>query len=276
VSIARRAAEPCFIDGPAGRIFALYHAPLIGNGEKGTLIYLPPFAEEMNCARRPAWLQARAFAALGFGVLQLDYFATGDSDGDFSEARWPIWLGDVGAAIDWLERRGLGPIGLWGLRFGALLAAAAANARPETIKRLVFWQPIVDGKSMLTQFLRIRIAAAMADGGAVEKVETLRAALAAGESVEVAGYELAAELADAIAAARLDAVAPAAAAIDWFEVAPEAGAALLPASQRVIDAWRQKGLAISTSVVAGDPFWAVPETAAAPLIAATEALFRSL
>lgn len=264
-----------FIDGAAGRIFVLYHAPLIGDGEKGTLIYLPPFAEEMNCARRPAWLQARAFAALGWGVLQLDYFGTGDSDGDFHQARWPIWLGDIGAAIEWLHRRGLGPIGLWGLRCGSLLAATVASAKPDTVKRLLFWQPVVDGKSMLTQFLRIRIAAAMADGGTVEKVETLRAAWAAGDSVEVAGYELAAELADAIGTARLDAIMPpTATGIDWLEVAADADASLLPGSQRVVDAWRARGTAVSTGVVAGDPFWAVPETGAAPLIAATEALFR--
>ena len=49
----------------------------------------------MNKSRRMAALQARAFAEMGFGVLQIDLFGCGDSSGDFSDARWDIWKQDL-------------------------------------------------------------------------------------------------------------------------------------------------------------------------------------
>ncbi len=40
--------NPMFLKGPAGPIFAIYHPPAAGTNSLGTLIYVPPFAEEMN------------------------------------------------------------------------------------------------------------------------------------------------------------------------------------------------------------------------------------
>jgi alpha/beta superfamily hydrolase len=40
----------------------------------------------MNKARRMAALQARALAALGYGVLLLDLHGCGDSSGDFGDS----------------------------------------------------------------------------------------------------------------------------------------------------------------------------------------------
>src|SRR3546814_1526626 len=60
---------------------------------------------EMNRSRRMAALQARALAALGIDVLLLDLFGTGDSAGDFRDARWEIWREDAMAAVAWLGAR---------------------------------------------------------------------------------------------------------------------------------------------------------------------------
>jgi exosortase A-associated hydrolase 2 len=267
---SKGAVTPLFLDGPAGKLFGIYYSPVANGRVRGGLVYVPPFAEEMNRARRMAALQARALAALGMGVLLLDLFGTGDSAGDFEDARWPIWLGDIDAAARWVETRGGSPVGLWGLRLGASLAAAAAAREPRRFKRLVLWQPVPDGKSMLTQFLRVRVAAAM---GAVsgEKTEDLRARLAKGEPVEIAGYTLAPELASAIDGIRMDALHLASDAdVRWFEVAAEKSDRVLPGGQRVIEAWRVSGVSPSATTVAGDPFWALQETTLAPdLLAAT-------
>ena len=58
--------EPLFLDGGAGRLFAVHVRPEAAARE--TLIYVPPFAVEMNRSRRMAALQARALAARGIGV----------------------------------------------------------------------------------------------------------------------------------------------------------------------------------------------------------------
>ena len=115
-------AEPFFLQADCGRRFCLYHAPQAEKECRGAFIYVHPFGEEMNKSRRMAALQARAFAAMGFGVLQIDLFGCGDSSGDFSDARWDIWKQDIAGARAWLAERVSAPISLWGLRLGALLA----------------------------------------------------------------------------------------------------------------------------------------------------------
>jgi exosortase A-associated hydrolase 2 len=270
------AIVPLFLDGPAGRLFAVHHAAASESGPRSGLVYVPPFAEEMNRSRRMAALQARALAAQGTAVLLLDLFGTGDSAGDFEDARWPIWLADVEAAARWLEMHDRCPVGLWGLRLGALLAVAAAADQPGRFERLLLWQPVTDGKAMLTQFLRIRVAAGMSEASG-EKTEELRARWARGEPLEIAGYTVSPELAFAVDGVRMDGLRPGKGAhLQWFEVAAERSERLLPSSQRVIETWRQAGLRGSAMTVEGDPFWALQETTLAPdLIAATTNTFRT-
>jgi exosortase A-associated hydrolase 2 len=270
------ALRPVFIDSPSGRLFAL-HVARMTSRPRGAFLYIPPFAEEMNRSRRMAALEADALAALGFDILLLDLFGTGDSAGDFADARIARWLDDIGAAAAWLESEAKASVSLWGLRFGALLASLAAGREPRRFERLLFWQPVIDGKQMLTQFLRIRVAASMADGGPQEKTDDLRAQLAAGTSVEVAGYEVAPDLARGLDELRLDRIAlDSAMPIDWLDLGAEANDQLGPAGARVIEVWRKNGHRLSAVTVAGDPFWTLQETTLAPgLIAATTRLFNA-
>ncbi|HEY9550049.1 MAG TPA: hypothetical protein VIR45_11165, partial [Kiloniellaceae bacterium] len=91
--------EALCLDGPAGPLFAVHHAAAPASRQGLGLVYLPPFAEEMNRSRRMAALQARRLAALGVDDLLLDPFGTGDSAGDFGDARWEIWREDARTAI---------------------------------------------------------------------------------------------------------------------------------------------------------------------------------
>jgi exosortase A-associated hydrolase 2 len=263
--------EPVFLDGPAGRLFAVYHAPAPGTAAGSAVLYIPPFAEEMNRSRRMAALQARALAAAGFGALLLDLYGTGDSAGEFRDARWATWLGDVRAASTWLERRLDRPVQLLGLRLGGLLAVSAAAAEPERFRRLILWQPVVDGRTMLTQFLRVRIAASLTESTSRETTEALRAELSAGRTLEVAGYEVAAELGAALDAVRLDRlVPPKVAVIDWLDVTATSDAELPPARRQMAEGWRTAGATVSIVGVAGEPFWTTQEVTLAPdLLAAT-------
>lgn len=270
----RHGASPCYIDGREGRLFAVHHpAQREGRPRRGFL-YIPPFAEEMNCARRTAALQARALSAAGFDVLLLDPFGTGDSEGDFGDASWNIWLADVAAAAQWLRAHGVERIGLWGLRLGALLAAAAVADTPEQYSRLLLWQPVVDGRAMLTQFLRIRVAAAMRGDGARETTDSLRAAIASGEAVEVAGYAVNDGLAQAMDRLRIDAAwpVPRAIGVDVLEIGQ---AATIPV-QRLVQHWREAGVVVAEMVVPGEHFWAIPEAAPATgLIGATTSVVQT-
>lgn len=264
--------EPFFlpVTGQGAR-FCLYHAPAWP--ATAALVYLHPFAEEMNRSRRMAALASRALAAQGVAVLQIDLFGCGDSSGDFSDARWEVWRADAVHAVAWLrDRSGQAP-GLWGLRMGTLLALDCA--RLFDCPRLLLWQPVHSGAAYLTQFLRLQLAADMLDQQPAGRSTTtaLRESLRAGMSLEIAGYTLSPAMADALDALDSKQLAPPCPA-DWFELAPEAGRSLPLAGIAVLQAWQAQGAAVQTHVVSGPQFWATQEVAtSAALLAATAAAF---
>lgn len=267
-------AEPFFLDGAPGRRFCLYHPP--AGPCRGALLYVHPFAEEMNRARRMAALQARALQAQGYGVLLLDLYGCGDSAGDFGDARWDIWIDDLARGAAWLrDKTGMAP-GLWGLRLGALLALDYARTAAHAVPLTLLWQPVANAAMHLTQFLRLRVAAGMidADEGAQTSTNALRRQLQAGEPVEVAGYDLAPQLVQALdALAPLDMMTPSG-IVHWFET-PGPGGALAAGSTRTLDAWRARGVDLRVHALASPPFWATPEiTVGQAWLAATAAITR--
>ena len=153
-------AEPFFLCASPGKRFCLYHPPARDSSLNQAFLYIHPFAEEMNKSRRMAALQSRAFAAMGLGVLQVDLYGCGDSEGDFGDATWEIWKDDIARAEQWLIREGYASVHFWGVRLGVLLAldyAKGAAGKNEPVKFLL-WQPVINGRSFLTQFLRLKLA----------------------------------------------------------------------------------------------------------------------
>jgi len=265
------AFQAFFLPGPDGSLFAIYHAPDAQVADLGDLIFVPPFAEEMNRSRRMVALQARALSGIGVGTLLIDLHGTGDSQGEFGEARWDIWLSDIVAAARWLQRRGRHRIGLWGLRLGALLAVQAAALQAVPFDRLILWQPVIHGGAMLTQFLRAKIAATLADKGARTTTRSIRNTLASGFTVEIAGYDLAPEMSAAIDGAELTgATTMISVPITWLELTQNSGETLSPQSVKAIELWRGIGVKLNALTIVGQPFWSLPETTIEPaLIKAT-------
>lgn len=263
--------EPLFIAAGRNRLFALFLPPSADTPPRGSVLYVPPFAEEMNKSRAMAVSAARAFAAAGWGVLLPDLFGTGDSEGDFGDARWEGWCGDLAAAAAWLAQRCPGASVVWGLRLGALLALDAVQRGALDARAFLLWQPTSSGEQALTQFLRLRLAATLRDGEP-ETPASLRARLAAGESIEVAGYALHPELAAAIDACRASPPAPDRPTA-WIEVVAESGRALSPGARRTLDAWTASGCAVQASAVVGEAFWGTQEIAAAPALIAPSLAF---
>jgi len=270
--------EVFYLNGSQGQLFSVYHAAARTRRPRQGLVYAPPFAEEMNRARRMAALQARRLAKLGVDVLLVDPFGTGDSAGDFSDARWETWREDIKTARDWLSARIGHKVGLWGTRLGALLAADVASADPGGVAGLVFWQPVLSGDRHLTQFLRLRIAASMNKGSDRESTKELRARLSRGEAIEVAGYRLAAALANILETLQLQSFVERLSKlqIHWLEVVSEDGGSLPSASQQLVDLLRQRACPLTAKTVFGEPFWAIQEITLAPnLLHATDDLFRA-
>jgi exosortase A-associated hydrolase 2 len=270
-------AEPFFLQTEPGQRFCLFHPP--AGACRGALLYVPPFGEEMNKSRRMAALQARALAARGFGVLLIDLYGCGDSSGDFGEARWDIWKQDLALGQQWLRERLGVPVSLWGLRLGALLALDFARDAREPVASLMLWQPVQSGATFLTQFLRLRIANDMLSddkekGGGTK---ALRDQLRAGEALEIAGYELAPAMADAIESLDAAALFVAGCPVHWFEAVPADGRPISPAAAKVTTAWQAAGAAPQIHLVTCPPFWAAQEaTECAALVAATTDVFAGM
>jgi exosortase A-associated hydrolase 2 len=276
---ALAAARPFFLDAEPGTRFCLYHPPIREAQCRGALIYIHPFAEEMNKSRRMAALQAREFAACGYAVLQIDLFGCGDSSGEFAEARWAIWKQDLAAAHAWLRQQTHMPVSLWGLRLGALLALDFASELPGEVCSLLLWQPVLRGEVFLTQFLRLQLAADMLAGQAQGESGTraLRNKLQAGEPVEIAGYALAPALAQAIDATDAASLAPPACTVHWFELMQEPHRPLPPPAARLAAAWQHSGVELAVHQVQCPAFWLSQEIVECPeLLTATSACFGAI
>jgi exosortase A-associated hydrolase 2 len=257
-----------FLPYQGAQRFCLLHSPARVSGGAGAIVYVHPFAEEMNKSRRMAALQARALAAAGWFVLQIDLFGCGDSEGQFADATWSRWVDDVVYASAWLhERCGIVPM-LWGMRLGCPLVGEAAR-RMQSSPNLLFWQPVHSGDQFLQQFLRLKLANQLFLGDDRERLRTedLRRQLARGEMVEIGGYVLSSDLALGMAASELlPATSPT--RVAWLEVlaTPE----LPPAAKNRVQAWQAAGSEVDIRAIAGPPFWQMQELAECPeLIAAT-------
>lgn len=263
------------LDG--GQRLYLHHTPPEGVPLKGAVLYAHPWAEEMNKSRRMAALASRALAADGWAVLQIDLLGCGDSSGNFGDATWEAWVDDITRAAHWLQARHTGaPLWLWGLRSGALLATAAAPRIGGPLN-LLFWQPALQGKALLQQFLRLKAAAQLADGGGKAILDAARADLAAGRPVEVAGYRLPAALAQSLEAATLAPPIPEAqpGRLVWLEVSVQVEPTLAPAAQAAWPRWQAAGWQVQGHAVQGPAFWQTTEIEDAPaLLAATVAALQ--
>ena len=96
--------NPFFLQMGRGQRLAVLHTPSRHRDWRRAMVYVHPFAEEMNKSRRMAALQARALADAGWAVLQIDLAGCGDSSGDFGDADWATWVADVRTAATWLRQ----------------------------------------------------------------------------------------------------------------------------------------------------------------------------
>ena len=258
-------ARPFFLQAQPGKRFCLYHPPQ--GAARGMVLHLPAHGEEMNKSRRMVARQSRLLAQHGIGVLQLDLYGCGDSEGDAGDARWDIWRADAECALDWLRTQADIPPTLWGLRLGALLALDVARNRRD-LGSLLLWQPVTDGAAYLTQFLRLKLAADMLAAGKGEAggVDALRRRLAEGANLEIAGHALTPALAAAIDGTAIAGMARPECAVHWLDVMPQAGRAMPAARAAVAARCAEQGWQLSTQTVQGSAFWNSQEIAEAPAL----------
>jgi uncharacterized protein len=219
------------------------------------VLCVPAFAEEGNKSRRMVAEQARALASMGGIVLVLDLTGTGDSMSHSIDATWEHWRRDLEVGWSWLKGKISNPVWLWGIRLGALLAATQHGAlKPEGF---LMWQPVTSGKSYVRQLLRLATARLLV-GNAIAANKDAHAALMEGHPVEVAGYELNAQLLLPLESETLEKYRPNCKVV-WMECSSGSEATLGIAATRVLDNWVQAGCTVLSEMVTGPTFWASQE-----------------
>lgn len=260
--------RPFYLPTSRGNLFCVRYEPSDGPARSPAMVHLPAFGEEMNKSRRMVALQARALAGAGWTVVQPDLHGCGDSDGDHGDASWEQWIQDVRDTIAWTVAHTGSMPALWGLRAGCLLACAAARDA-EAPTRFLMWQPALSGAQLLTQILRMKVAAQMLAEAGGPRVGTreLTDALARGEALEVAGYLLSQGLALGLRDCEL-APPPARAHVAWLEIVGDESADLAPAAQGRVSEWRAAGHDVVTRTIPGPSFWQTPELTECPALLA--------
>lgn len=253
----RALPEAFHLPADDGFRFCVVWRPPAGVPVRGAVVHVPAFAEEMNKSRRMVALQAAAWAAQGWTVLVPDLRGCGDSSGDSGDAGWDDWLEDVRRAAEWARAQGGGPLWLWGLRHGALLAAAAAE-RHGIACGLCLWQPVANGRQHLQQFLRLQSMAHVVGKTKAAEASGPDALLRAGTTVEIAGYRLSPALAEGMRAAAL-ALPPAVERVLWLQLGPGEEAAVPPAAERFAAACGAAAIPCTLERVATPSFWQAQE-----------------
>ena len=244
--------------------FALQFWPADLTELRAHIVFLPPFAEEMNRCRLLVSAQARQFAREGYSCSILDFYGTGESQGDLSNASLPIWRQNIDNLLQKLLQQSQCPVYLWGCRLGALLALDYMSVRPGACSKLLLWQPVSSGGTFVTQLLRQRSAAMMQKGEKSESTAEMKQQLAQGKSIEVAGYSLGGELLSGIdqleVASMLRSMSQSDALnnkpdVYWFEHTDEDNSVPGAKTTRIIGELQAAGVNVELTTFVGDPVW---------------------
>lgn len=163
---------PFFFGAATRRLFGLYTPALATGGRQRGIVLCHPWGQEYLRAHRSMRQLGNMLAVAGYHVLRFDYFGTGDSGGDMTEADLKGWQADVETAVEELkDTAGLARVSLLGLRLGATLAAQVAAKRRKDVDALVLWDPVVAGGDYLFELRRsdeLSLVRSAESGGGLE------------------------------------------------------------------------------------------------------------
>ncbi len=138
--------EPFFLDDGDPRLLITYHPPAGAFTDQLTVI-CPPFFNEYLRVQLALRELAIALSEAGQHVVRFDYRATGDSFGNPGDATLQNWSTDLERTVrEAREISGCTLVNILAVRGGALVAADVAE-KIEGTRRLVLWDPVLDGSA---------------------------------------------------------------------------------------------------------------------------------
>src|SRR5262249_10809954 len=148
--------EVTYCDSDSTRMYVVLHRGAKANGT--TLVFCPPFDQEMvtTYARFARW--SKQLAARGFSVLRYHPLGTGESDGAHADVTLESLVKDAVTARHVAgQKTGDRPIGYFGLRLGATVSILAAAV--EAADFLVLWCPVTSLRHYFRELLRSQVTA---------------------------------------------------------------------------------------------------------------------
>ncbi len=263
---------PRFLGEEGGKYFTLQFSPVARPGAH--IVFIPPFVEEMNRCRSLVSAQARNFAAAGYACTLIDFYGTGDSQGQLCDSSLQIWRDNIRLTIDTLLSEVNVPVILWGLRLGGLIALDYAGTLPLTVQDIILWQPVNNSSVYITQVLRQRVASLMVRDLPPETTKEIRQRLEEGDEVEIAGYTLGGSLVRDIEGINVAAMKDLCSGkIYWLEHVVEMGKEIGMASRKTVEQLVQLGNNVEVHTFSDPPIWLIHERDFAPqLLAITGSL----
>jgi alpha-beta hydrolase superfamily lysophospholipase len=128
-------APPQWLDTPQGDRIAYRRV----RGEGATVLWLGGFLSDMTGSKVTRLTEEAR--ARGWDFLCFDYFAHGETGGDFSAARVGRWFGNTLAVLDHLTE---GAVVAVGSSMGGHMLSLLIKARPERIQAAGFLAPAAD------------------------------------------------------------------------------------------------------------------------------------
>jgi len=153
--------NPFYFGSSKRPLFGIHHPPKSELVRNRGVVLCPAIGQDYMRTHRGLKQLAIQLSKCGFHVLRFDYFGTGDSGGESTEATLEQWINDAGEAIEELkDNAGVRQVSLIGIRLGAAIAAQAAQAHPE-VDSLILWDPVVTGAAYLEELIRLGEPAGM-------------------------------------------------------------------------------------------------------------------
>jgi pimeloyl-ACP methyl ester carboxylesterase len=145
---------PLFFTSASQALYGMFWAPSVNDHKDQVLIFIHSLGIEHMVTQRMEVLEARAAAEAGFAAFCYDSRAHGDSTGDAEEVTFTDLVDDACAAADYARQLAHATRIIWvGVRFGALIAAAAIARRNDTAA-LALWEPLHQGSDYFRTAIR--------------------------------------------------------------------------------------------------------------------------
>lgn len=245
---------PQFISGSKGQLFAMNIVP--PQSAKAHVIFLPSIGEELNRCRKMVADQARMLAGIGYSCWVVDYYGTGDSDGDFSDIDWNLWLADLHAFCENELGNDL-PITFFGIRIGALLALEYLSRHAcQNKDSAVLFQPVTSGKKYVTQMFRQRSAMLVANELPAESTSDMWEMVQRGECLDIGGYKFNSSILVSMEKLSIQNYKDIKTSrLVWIENVKEKDDAIAIGSGRAVEALRSGGNVVTTKTFCDPPIW---------------------